>query len=104
MLWAPLAVADVDGSVAFYRDRLDLPLIERWHRPGDAGAVFDAGGGRIEVAAERWPARPVSIALELADRAAVRALVPAQVFPRGHFGGYLTDPDGHQILLFTEAT
>jgi catechol 2,3-dioxygenase-like lactoylglutathione lyase family enzyme len=104
-LWVPLQVADVAVSLAFYRDRLGLVPIGRWDRPGDAGAVFALGDGRLEVAADGSPPLATGFAIELPDRLAVDRLagsVPPKVFPRGHYGAEVIDPDGHRVLLFTE--
>lgn len=39
-----------DDTVAFYRDRLGLPVCDRWDRSADdKGTVFGAASGRIEV-------------------------------------------------------
>jgi len=41
-----------DVTVAFYRDGLDLPVIEAWDRsPEDRGTLFAAASGLIEVLA-----------------------------------------------------
>src|SRR5438128_10168495 len=41
-----------DVTVAFYRDGLDLPIIEAWDRsPEDRGTLFAAASGLIEVLA-----------------------------------------------------
>jgi catechol 2,3-dioxygenase-like lactoylglutathione lyase family enzyme len=41
---------DYDATVAFYRDGLDLPVLESWDRgTDDRGALFAAGSGIIEV-------------------------------------------------------
>jgi catechol 2,3-dioxygenase-like lactoylglutathione lyase family enzyme len=41
-----------DVTVAFYRDGLDLPVIEAWDRsPEDRGTLFGAASGLIEVLA-----------------------------------------------------
>jgi catechol 2,3-dioxygenase-like lactoylglutathione lyase family enzyme len=56
-----------EATVAFYRDALELPVIEMWDRhPDDRGTLFGAASGMIEVLAfpERvesshlWDARP----------------------------------------------
>ena len=39
-----------DVTIAFYRDGLDLPVIEAWDRsPEDRGTLFGAASGLIEV-------------------------------------------------------
>src|SRR5712675_1731871 len=41
-----------EATVAFYRDGLDLPVIEAWDRsPEDRGTLFGAASGLIEVLA-----------------------------------------------------
>jgi len=41
-----------ESTVAFYRDGLDLPVIETWDRnPDDRGTLFGAASGVIEVLA-----------------------------------------------------
>lgn len=41
---------DYDGTVAFYRDGLDLPIVDEWDNgPDDQGTVFSAASGRIEI-------------------------------------------------------
>lgn len=111
-LWAPLEVEDFDRSAAFYGGLLRLRPIDEWQRDGERGAVYDAGGGRVEIVQPATAAKPPAYALELPDRASVAAVHQAAgpagettptVFPRGHFGFVLADPDGHRILVWTEA-
>lgn len=41
-----------ESTVAFYRDALQLPIIETWDRdPDNRGTLFGAGAGMIEVLA-----------------------------------------------------
>jgi len=106
-LWVPLQVVDVAASVAFYRDRLGLPLRERWERPGDWGAVLSIGDGRLEVARDGGQSIGGGLAIELSSRADVdrhAGSVLPKVYPRGHYGVEVFDPDGHPVLLFTEAS
>ena len=43
---------DYEGSVAFYRDALEFPVLESWNRnPDDRGILFGAASGIIEVLA-----------------------------------------------------
>jgi len=45
-----------DATVCFYRDGLELPLINDWDRgPDDRGSVFAASSGLIEVLARPKP-------------------------------------------------
>jgi predicted enzyme related to lactoylglutathione lyase len=112
-LWAPLEVTDFTRSAAFYGDVLGLQAVDGWRRDGEQGAVYAAGhGGWIEIVQPSTPIDPPGIALELADRAEVDRLhqrVGAaaegepRVFPRGHYGFVVTDPDGNRLLLWTES-
>ncbi|NUT36016.1 MAG: VOC family protein [Hamadaea sp.] len=110
-LWAPLEVEDLDRSAAFYEGLLRLSPIDAWQRDGERGAVYDAGGGRIEIVQPPSRTAPPAYALELPDRASVDAVhqaagpaaeTSAGVFPRGHYGFVLADPDGHRVLIWTE--
>ena len=41
---------DYERTLAFYRDGLELPVIEAWnHGPDDQGTLFSAASGLIEV-------------------------------------------------------
>jgi catechol 2,3-dioxygenase-like lactoylglutathione lyase family enzyme len=41
-----------DATIAFYRDGLELPVVEAWDRaPDDRGTIFGAASGLIEVLA-----------------------------------------------------
>jgi catechol 2,3-dioxygenase-like lactoylglutathione lyase family enzyme len=107
-----LEVADFDRSAAHYRKLLGLPVVDEWQRDGERGAVFAAGGGRIEIVQTTRPTRPPGLALELPDRASVDAVFGAAgpaaaaapvTYPRGHYGFVLADPDGNRVLVWTEA-
>jgi catechol 2,3-dioxygenase-like lactoylglutathione lyase family enzyme len=113
----PLLVADVPAAAAFYRDRLGLDQVDGWSRGGETGAVFAVGDARIEVVAGAapggFPARPspAAFAIELPAWADVDALAArlapgrsARVLPRGHYAVILTDPDGNEVLMWSEAT
>lgn len=105
-LWAPFEVASLPSSVDFYT-ALGLKVLESF----DGGVVFEAGaGGRIEVVAPRTPSPPPPVALEQSTWAEVDALyervggdAPPAVFPRGHYGFVARDPDGHPLLVWSEA-
>ncbi|MCP2327657.1 catechol 2,3-dioxygenase-like lactoylglutathione lyase family enzyme [Hamadaea flava] len=111
-LWVPFEVADFERSADHYGRLLALPVIDHWKRPGEQGAVYDAGGGRVEIVQTTRPTRPPGVALELPDRPSVDAVhlaagpaaetTPA-TFPRGHYGFVLADPDGNRVLVWTEA-
>jgi len=40
---------DLERSLEFYRDTLNLPVVASWDRPDGAGHLVDAGGGVIEL-------------------------------------------------------
>jgi predicted enzyme related to lactoylglutathione lyase len=111
-LWAPLEVADFDRSNAFYGDLLKLQTADWWQRDGERGAVFAAGhGGWIEIVQTNPPTEPAGIALELDDwdevdrfhqRVGEAAEDVPKVFPRGHYGFVVVDPDGNRLLLWSE--
>ena len=105
-----------DGSVAFYRDGLELPIVGSWDRgPAERGTLFQAASGIIEVLA-RAPGREcvslqggelayevdgvdeqyrrvqekgLPIRGELADK------------PWGHRSFSVTDPDGIKVILYS---
>ena len=111
-----------EETVAFYRDGLELPLLESWDRnPYDRGSLFGAASGIIEVVSRPsgttehlWDDRPpqgAMIVIEVADvdaahrRAADRKLPVAQPPTDqswGHRNFCLTEPNGLTIYLFSE--
>lgn len=95
-LWAPLEVRSLKTSSDFYQ-ALGLPIIGEFN----SGKVFAVGEtGRIEIVQTRQPAYPPPIAIELPSWEDVGA--DGKVFPRGHYGRYVTDPDGHHLLIWSE--
>jgi hypothetical protein len=93
-LWAPLEVRSLGAARIFY-EKL-LPIVDSF----DGGLVFGAGDGRIEIVQTRQPAYPPPIALEVPTWEEVGP--GGTVFPRGHYGRFLTDPDGHRLLIWSE--
>ena len=112
-----------DATIAFYRDGLELPLINDWDRStDDRGSVFAAGAGLIEVLARpsggksshMLDARPpqgafMVIEIDNTDdayaRACAKGLPIAQELkdqPWGHRNFCLTEPNG-LVLYFYEA-
>jgi predicted enzyme related to lactoylglutathione lyase len=117
--------ADVERSLAFYGEVLDLPVAREFGTGAARGVVFAAGGGFIEVVgavgaghgdpgADRTPLRPsgqdASVALWLQVRSAAAAL--AEVEARGAtvlrqpvreawglVEAWIEDPDGLRIHL-----
>jgi lactoylglutathione lyase len=117
-----LTVEDYDRAVAFYRDRLGLPVVESFEGPGGGGVVLDAGRATLEllslgqaelvdqVEVGTRVAGPVRVALEVADSAATarrladggaEALAEPVVTPWRHRNVRVRAPDGLQLTLFT---
>jgi catechol 2,3-dioxygenase-like lactoylglutathione lyase family enzyme len=117
-----LGVADLDRSVAFYRDGLGLPTRGIVGREFEHGAVafFDlAGGLKLALWAQEdiahdtglaaTPASPTAFTLghnvrnreevdrvmDQAARAGATIVKPAQETFYGGYAGYFQDPDGH---------
>jgi catechol 2,3-dioxygenase-like lactoylglutathione lyase family enzyme len=117
-----LTVEDYDDALAFYRDGLGLEVEESWERPDGRGAILDAGRATLEllsttmaetidrVEAGSRVSGPVRLALEVADSAAVGALLveagaepvggPVET-PWGDVNVRVRAPDGMQLTLFT---
>jgi catechol 2,3-dioxygenase-like lactoylglutathione lyase family enzyme len=113
-----------EETLTFYRDALELPVIEAWdHTPDDRGTLFSAASGVIEVlalpdAADRsdhlWDARPPQGAFmvieadnveSLYQRAVERGLPIQDALkeqPWGHRGFCVRDPNGLTIYFFNE--
>ncbi len=106
---------DYVRAVAFYRDGLGLPLDHDWDfGPGDAGSVFKAGGGMVEVfspAPEAHYVKPEGVGMLLqvddvdawADRARGLGLTIVEepvTQPWGQRTLRLLDPDGIVVTLF----
>ena len=117
-----LTVTDYDQAVAFYRDRLGLPVLESFEGPEGAGVVLDAGRAtlvllsvgqaelvdRVEVGSR--VAGPVRVALEVADSAqtarrlvdgGAETLAEPVVTPWRHRNVRVRAPGGLQLTLFT---
>ncbi|YCI06723.1 VOC family protein (plasmid) [Ensifer sp. D2-11] len=117
-----LGVADLERSLAFYRDGLKLPTQGSVGREFEHGAVafFDlASGMKLAIWAQEdlahdsgLPMTPTSATsfsvghnvssrsevdevMEQARRAGARIVKPAQESFYGGYAGYFTDPDGH---------
>lgn len=106
------------AAVAFYRDDLGLPLDHDWdYGPGDAGSVFHAGAGMIEIfspapGAEVPRPQGVSMLIQVEDVDAfyrraqergLKVLLEPTTFPWGQRVLRLEDPDGIVVALFTPA-
>ncbi len=114
---------DYEATLAFYRDGLELPVIESWDRGrDDRGTIFRAAEGRIEILAlpeEReegsaWDYRRpagVFLVIEVEDvsaayeRARARGLSireDLKLQPWGHRSFVVADPEGFGIYLYTD--
>jgi catechol 2,3-dioxygenase-like lactoylglutathione lyase family enzyme len=114
---------DYDRTVAFYREGLELPVLESWNRgPEDRGTLFSAASGVIEVLARPkeadsqgpWDVRPPQgafMVIEVEDpevryaRAVAKALPirqPLTEQPWGHRSFCVTEPDGLVLCFFRD--
>ena len=114
---------EYDATVAFYRDDLQLVVLESWDRStDDRGTLFAAASGIIEVlfrsdtrtSSHRWDDRPPQgafMVIEVPDveqayqRATERRLSIQQQLttqPWGHRSFCLHEPNGLILYLFTE--
>jgi catechol 2,3-dioxygenase-like lactoylglutathione lyase family enzyme len=114
---------EYDATVAFYRDDLQLVVLESWDRStDDRGTLFAAASGIIEVlfrsdtttSSHRWDDRPPQgafMVIEVPDveqayqRATERRLSIQQQLttqPWGHRSFCLQEPNGLILYLFTE--
>jgi catechol 2,3-dioxygenase-like lactoylglutathione lyase family enzyme len=112
---------DYEASVAFYRDGLELPVLESWDRsPDDRGILFGAASGIIEVLAfprsghsfHFWDDRPPQgafMVIEVDDlencyrRAVEKGLTIKQELTNqewGHKSFCLSDPNGLTVYFF----
>jgi predicted enzyme related to lactoylglutathione lyase len=108
---------DYPSTVAFYRDGLELPIIDGWDRgPDDKGTLFGAASGIIEVIAPRSGGESVSlkggfVLVEVEDvntlyhRIREKGLPikrELKDMPWGHRDFMLTDPNGIVVGLFSK--
>ena len=114
---------DYETTISFYRDDLELPIIESWDRStNDQGTLFAAASGFIEVVLRPdnpesfhgWDDRPPQgafMAIEVRDveraylRAKERHLSIREELttqPWGHRSFCLREPNGLIIYLFSE--
>ncbi len=111
------------ATLAFYRDGLELPVVEVWdHGLHERGAEFKAGSGTIQfnaLAAQSGYTlglstdhQGVSVGIEVADierwyrRACDNGLAISQeltTFPWGERGFTLTDPNGIGVYIYSGA-
>ena len=102
--------ADLDVTVAFYRDLLGLAVAREFGTGDHRGVVFFAGGGFVEVVGTGPPSGRPGVELwlqvrsmaatvdELADRGVVLARPPV-LEPWGLLETWVDDPDGVRIHL-----
>lgn len=105
-----------EGSVAFYRDGLGLPVVGSWDRgPAERGTLFQAASGIIEVLAlapgrERVSLQGGELAYEVDDvdgwyqRVQEKGLpIRGELAdkPWGHRSFSVTDPDGIKVILYS---
>ncbi len=114
---------DYDTTVSFYRDDLELPVVESWDRSGDdRGTLFAAASGIIEVvfrpdnpsSFHGWDDRPPQgafMVIEVPDvehayrRATERHLSIREELttqPWGHRSFCLREPNGLVIYIYSE--
>lgn len=115
--------SDYNRTVAFYREGLELPVLESWDRgPEDRGTLFSAACGVIEVLARPkkedfegpWDVRPPQgpfMIIEVDDpearhaRAVQKGLPIRQPLtdqPWGHRSFCVTEPDGLVLCFFRD--
>ena len=113
---------DYDATVAFYREGLDLPMLESWDRDDDdRGALFAAASGAIEVLARPKtgdafnflgdrPAHGVFMVIEVDDveQAYRKVIEKGLTVPQhlttqawGHRSFCVCDPNGLTLYFFT---
>lgn len=115
---------EYDATVAFYRDDLQLAVVDSWDRSADdRGTIFAAASGMIEVlsrpksqgSSHLWDDRPPQGAfmvigvpdVEEAYRSVVARRLPIQkeltTQPWGHRAFCLREPNGLVLYVFSEA-
>ena len=114
---------DYDRTIAFYREGLELPVLESWDRDAeDRGTLFAAASGVIEVLARPkqgvpsgpWDTRPPQgafMVIEVEDpeawysKAVARKLPilqPLKDQPWGHRSFCVTEPNGLVLCFFRD--
>jgi len=112
-----------EATVAFYRDGLELPILESWNRtPNDRGTLFGAASGMIEVLAlpqsgqsdHLWDGRPAQGAFMVIEVEEVAALyrrvienglsVQEELKDQewGHRSFCVQEPNGLTLYFFSE--
>lgn len=115
--------ARYDETVAFYREKLGLPVVESWDRsPDDRGTLFAASSGMIEVLIfpkgdqpeHLWDERSpqgafMAIEVEEVDSLYGRVMAAGLPIQRelkdqywGHRGFCVREPNGLTLYFFSE--
>jgi len=105
-----LRPADLDRSLHFYRDVLDLAIYRQFGTPADPGVVFFLGSGMLEVSgrSDGTLGHSVMIWLQVRDvhaeherlaAAGVQVLRPPVTEPWGLIEMWIEDPDGVRIAI-----
>jgi catechol 2,3-dioxygenase-like lactoylglutathione lyase family enzyme len=107
-LWLPFTVDDLAPALAFYRDRVGLPVVDGWRRDGEEGVVLGASSGFVELVTPRSPG-PAPVAFEVPDVSAVYARMSSEEivkaphrYPRGHYGFEVRGPAGATVMVWSE--
>jgi catechol 2,3-dioxygenase-like lactoylglutathione lyase family enzyme len=103
-----LRPADLDASLAFYRDTLQLPIFREFATPEGMGTVFFIGGGYLEVSGRaEGPRQPgIELWLQVRDIETTRReldgvpiLREPEREPWGLIEMWIADPDGVRICV-----
>lgn len=112
-VWTTIQVSDLDRSLAFYHDLLDLPLQERFQAgPNEIAMLGGAEGTKLELIQKPGPKleapgqglsmgfAPAEISATLEKLAKQGIAVPPPVSPNPTMKFYfLQDPDGYMVQL-----
>ena len=99
---------DIERSLRFYEDTLDLAVYREWGKGKTRGVVFLLGGGLLEVSSTEPPSNAVRLFLQARDLDAIRERleergVPIEeepgVKPWGLFEMVARDPDGFALVF-----
>lgn len=106
-LWVPYTVPDLAEAMAFYRDRLGLPVVDAWSRDGENGAVLAAGSAFVELVSPGGAAGPVAFEVDDVDAVYERmpsadVLIAPHRYPRGHRGFEVRGPAGATVMVWRE--
>lgn len=115
-LWTTLQVSDLDQSLAFYRNLLDLPMVERFQGNGNEIAMLgDADGTHLELLCKpgekvESPGQGVSVGFAFDDLDAMADKLTAQgyqvsppISPNPHLTfRFVADPDGYMVQLVAQ--